>query len=175
MKKLSIEKEEQLLRYLDGELDVQTSQLLEAEIQTSELLSTRLEELRLVQSVLVQKARLETPSKNFTMKVMSGLDVKPVTSLFTPRKGLLLFTGSIIASGIALTLLSAGVFDAPTAPLVLDSPLKTDWLKVPSVSIPFNGKVLVNGILILNLALAFVLLDRTVLKPIFQRRISSGI
>jgi anti-sigma factor RsiW len=175
MKKLSLEKEEQLLRYLDGELDAQTSQLLEAEIQTSELLSTRLEELRMVQSVLIQKARLETPSKNFTMKVMSGLDTKPATSTFTPRKGLLLFIGSIIASGIALALLSAGVFDAPVAPLVLDSPLKTDWLKVPSVSIPFNGKVLVNGILILNLALAFVLLDRTVLKPIFQRRLSSGV
>jgi hypothetical protein len=175
MKKLSLEKEEQLLRYLDGELDAQTSQSLEAEIQTSELLSARLEELRLVQSVLTQKARLETPSKNFTMKVMSGLDTKLVTSTFTPRKGLLLFIGSIIASGIALALLSAGVFDTPTTPLVLDSPLKTDWLKVPSVSIPFNGKVLVNGILILNLALAFVVLDRTVLKPIFQRRISSGI
>jgi anti-sigma factor RsiW len=175
MKKLSLEKEEQLLRYLDGELDAQTRQTLEAEIQTSEVLSARLEELRLVQSVLVQKARLETPSKNFTMKVMSSLDTKPVTSTFTPRKGLLLFIGSIIASGIALALLSAGVFDAPTAPLVLDAPLKTDWLKVPSVSIPFNGKVLVNGILILNLALAFVVLDRTVLKPIFQRRLSSGI
>ncbi len=175
MKKVSIEKEEQLLRYLDGELDVKTKQALESQIQGSELLRVRLEELRMVQSILIQKARLETPSKNFTQKVMSGLDAKPVVSLFTPRKGLLLLLGSIIASGIALALLSAGVFDAPTAPLVLDSPLKTDWIKVPSVSIPFNGKVLVNGILILNLALAFVVLDRTVLKPIFQRRISSSI
>jgi anti-sigma factor RsiW len=175
MKKLSLEKEEQLLRYLDGELDAQTRQTLEAEILQSELLSTRLEELRMVQSVLVQKARLETPSKNFTQKVMGSLDAKPVVSLFTPRKGLLLLLGSIIASGIALALLSAGVFDAPTAPLVLDSPVKTDWLKVPSVSIPLNGKILVNGILILNLALALVLLDRTILKPIFQRRLSSGI
>lgn len=174
MKKLSLEKEEQLLRYLDGELDVQTSQSLEVEMQHSELLSTRLEELRMVQLVLLQKARLEIPSKNFTQKVMSGLDAKPSTSILTPRKGLLLFIGSIVASGIALALLSAGVFDAPTAPLVLDSPVKPDWLKVPSVSIPLNGKILVNGILILNLALALVLLDRTVLKPIFQRRLSSG-
>ncbi|MBL7870398.1 MAG: hypothetical protein JNM78_02215 [Cyclobacteriaceae bacterium] len=172
MKKVSVEKEEQLLRYLDGELDAQTCQSLEEEIQQSELLNTRLEELRLVQSVLVQKARLETPSKNFTQKVMSGLDRNPVASFFTPRKGLLLFFGSLIASGIALALLSAGVFDGPTAPLVLDSPLTTDWLKTPSLSIPFNGKILVNGILILNLALAFVVLDRTVLKPLFQKRAS---
>jgi anti-sigma factor RsiW len=170
MKKLSFEKEEQLLRYLDGELDAKTRQTVESEILQSELLSTRLEELRIVQSVLVQKARLETPSKNFTQKVMSGLDAKPIASLFTPKKGLLLLLGSILASGIAMALLSAGVFDAPTAPLVLDSPIKTDWLKVPSVSIPLNGKILVNGILILNLALALVLLDRTILKPIFQRR-----
>ncbi len=175
MKKVTIEKEEQLLRYLDGELDAQTKQTLEAEIQNSEMLSARLEEFRMVQSVLVQKARLETPSKNFTQKVMSGLDAKPVVSLFTPRKGLLLLLGSIIASGIALALLSAGVFDTPAAPLVLDSPVKTDWLKVPSISIPLNGKFLVNGVLILNLALALVLLDRTILKPIFQRRLSSGV
>lgn len=175
MKKVSIEKEEQLLRYLDGELDVKTKQALESQIQDSELLRVRLEELRMVQSILTQKARLETPSKNFTQKVMSGLDAKPVVSLFTPRKGLLLLLGSIIASGIALALLSAGVFDAPVAPLVLDSPLKTNWLKMPAVSIPFNGKIIVNGILILNLALAFVLLDRTILKPIFQRRLSSGV
>jgi len=173
--KIPIEKEEQLLRYLDGELDTQASQSLEEEIRSSDLLSSRLQELRMVQSILVQKARLENPSKNFTMKVMSGLDAKPVASLFTPRKGLLLLLGSIIASGIAMALLSAGVFDAPTVPLVLDSPIKTDWLKVPSVSIPFNGKILVNGILILNLALALVLLDRTILKPIFQRRNSMGV
>lgn len=175
MKKLSAEKEEQLLRYLDGELDGPTSQLLEVELQQSELLQARLEELRMVDSVLAQRGRMEAPSKNFTQKVMSGLDSKPVTSILTPRKGLLLFIGSIIASGIALALLTAGVFDATTTPLVLDSPVATDWIKIPTISIPFNGKVLVNGILILNLALAFVLLDRTILKPIFQRRISSGI
>lgn len=174
MNKLSQEKEERLLRYLDGELDKEASQQLEVELQTSEVLQNRLNDLRVVRTFLLQKGTLESPSKNFTQKVMSGLDKKLANS-FSPRQGLLLLVGTIVASGIALALLSAGVFDAPTVPLVVDAPLKNNWLNIPSISIPFNGKILVNGILILNLGLALILLDRTILKPIFQKRISSEV
>jgi hypothetical protein len=174
MNKLSPAKEEQLLRYLDGELDSVQKTTLEAEIQDSILLKKRLQELQTVRSFLMRKAVMESPSKNFTLKVMEGLEAQPVQSLFSPRKGLLLLIGVIIASAISLMLLTNGVFDATTTSLMVDAPIKNKWIQDPSFSIPFNGKILVNGIIFLNLALALVLLDRTVLRPLFQKRTSMG-
>ena len=173
MNKLSPAKEEELLHYLDGELGSVQKASLEAEIQGSILLKNRLQELQTVQSFLMRKATLESPSKNFTLKVMEGLDTQPVRSLFSPRKGLLLLIGVIIASGISLMLLTSGVFDSTTTSLIVDAP-KNKWIQDPSFSIPFNGKILVNGIIFLNLALALVLLDRTILRPLFQKRTSMG-
>ncbi len=175
MNKLSPEKEEELLRYLDDELDTVQKLNLEGEIQHSTLLKTRLKELQSVQSFLIHKSAFETPSKNFTLKVMAGLDEQPVRSLFSPRKGLLLLMGIIIASGISLILLTNGVFDQSTTSLMVDvAPIKNKWFPYPSFSIPFNGKILVNGIIFLNLGLALVLLDRTILRPLFQKRTYLG-
>jgi anti-sigma factor RsiW len=175
MNKLSPTKEEELLRYLDGDLDAASKANLEAEIQRSSLLKSRLDELLAVRSFLQRKASLETPSKNFTHKVMEGLDVQPARSLFSPRKGLLLLIGIIIASGLALMLLTNGVFDQSTTSLLVDAaPLKNKWIQDTTFSIPFNGKILINGILFLNLGLALILLDRTILRPLFQKRTSFG-
>ena len=175
MNKLSPAKEEELLRYLDGELDHVQRLNLEAELQRSELLKGRLEELRMVQSFLLRKATLDTPSKNFTQKVMEGLETQPVRSLISPRKGMLLLIGIIIASAISIMLLSNGVFDQTTTSLLVDAaPIKNKWIDNPSISIPFNAKILVNGIIFLNLGLALILLDRTILRPLFQKRASMG-
>jgi anti-sigma factor RsiW len=175
MNKLSPAKEEELLRYLDGELDVAQKINLETEIKSSTILKTRLEELQSVRSFLMRKSTFETPSKNFTMKVMEGLDVQPVRSLFSPRKGLLLLIGVIIASAISLMLLTNGVFDQTTTSLIVDAtPIKNKWIQDTTFSIPFNGKILVNGIIFLNLGLALILLDRTILRPLFQKRTSMG-
>jgi anti-sigma factor RsiW len=175
MNKLSPAKEEELLRYLDGELDNIQKTNLEAEIQRSSILKSRLDELQAVRSFLTRKVTLETPSKNFTQKVMEGLDAQPVRSLFSPRKGLLLLVGVIIASSIALMLVSNGVFDQSTTSLLVDAPIKNKWIPDTTFSIPFNGKILVNGILFLNLGLALILLDRTILRPLFQKRSSFGL
>jgi hypothetical protein len=43
---------------------------------------------------------------------------------------------------------------------------------LPSVSI--DGKLIVNVIMVLNLALALLVLDRIILKPLFHRRIHTG-
>ncbi|MEQ1588131.1 MAG: hypothetical protein ABL895_19775 [Cyclobacteriaceae bacterium] len=171
MNKLSPAKEEELLRYLDGELETSLKIKLEAELQGPDL-KERLEELRTIRSFLVRKATFETPSKTFTQKVMTGLDAQPVKSLFSPRKGLLLLMGVIIASVLALMLLSNGVFDQTSSLLVDTTPIKNKWIEETTFTIPFNGKILVNGIIFLNLALALVLLDRTVLRPLFQKRAS---
>jgi anti-sigma factor RsiW len=175
MSKLSPTKEEELLRYLDGDLDAESKANLEAELQGSSLLKSRLNELQSVRSFLMRRAVLESPSKNFTQKVMEGLDAQPVRSLFSPKKGLLLLTGVIIASGIALMLLTNGVFDQSTTSLLVDAPIKNKWIQDTTFTIPFNGKILVNGILFLNLGLALILLDRTILRPLFQKRTSLGL
>jgi len=173
MNKLSPAKEEELLRYLDGELEPSHKIKLDAELQGATDLKERLEELRVIRSFLTSQATLETPSKTFTQKVMAGLDAQPVKSLFSPRKGLLLLIGVIIASVLALMLLSNGVFDQTNTSLLVDTgPIKNKWIQETTFSIPFNGKILVNGIIFLNLALALVLLDRTVLRPLFQKRAS---
>jgi hypothetical protein len=174
MNNLSPTKEEKLLRYLDGELSTNERKNLETEMQNSLLLKTRLEELQRIHSYLRRKSTFETPSRNFTLNVMEGLDRQPVRSLFSPRKGLLLLIGIIIASGLSLMLLTNGAFDQTTTSLILETPIKNKWITDPSFSIPFNGKILVNGIIFLNLALALILLDRTILRPLFQRRTSIG-
>lgn len=175
MNKLSPAKEEELLRYLDGELEASQKIKLEAELQSTPELKDRLEEVRSIRTFLVRKATFETPSKTFTQKVMAGLDSQPVKSLLSPRKGLLLLIGVIIASGLALMLLSNGVFDQTNTSLLVDTtPIKNKWIEETTFSIPFNGKILVNVIIFLNLALALVVLDRTVLRPLFQKRASVG-
>jgi anti-sigma factor RsiW len=174
MNKLSPAKEEELLRYLDGELETSQKIKLEAELQGTPDLKERLEELRTIRSFLVRTATFETPSKTFTQKVMAGLESQPVKSMLSPRKGLLLLMGVIIASVLALMLLSNGVFDQTSSLLVDTAPIKNKWIEETTFSIPFNGKILVNGIIFLNLALALVVLDRTVLRPLFQKRASVG-
>lgn len=176
MKKLSPIQEEELLRYLDNELDAISKSNLEAEIMRSPALKTRMDELQSVRSFLQRKTTLDTPSKNFTQKVMEGLDAQPARSLFSPRKGLLLLIGIIIASGMALVLLTNGVFDQSTTSLLVDTaPIKNKWIQDTTFSIPFNGKIIVNGIIFLSLGLALILLDRTVLRPLFQKRTSLGL
>jgi anti-sigma factor RsiW len=175
MNKLSPTKEEELLRYLDGDLDAISKANLEAEMLRSTQLKTRLDELQAVRSFLQRKTTLETPSKNFTQKVMEGLEAQPAMSLFSPKKGLLLLVGIIIASGMALVLLTNGVFDQTTTSLLVDTaPLKNKWIQDTTFSIPFNGKIVVNGIVFLSLGLALVLLDRTILRPLFHKRASYG-
>lgn len=174
MNKLSPAKEEELLRYLDAELEASQKIKLEAELQSTPDLKDRLEEVRTIRTFLVRKATFETPSKTFTQKVMAGLDSQPVKSLLSPRKGLLLLMGVIIASGLVLMLLSNGVFDQTSSLLVDTTPIKNKWIEETTFSIPFNGKILVNGIIFLNLALALVVLDRTILRPLFQKRASMG-
>ncbi len=174
MKKLSQEKDDLLIRYLDGDLSAGEKEVVERDLLSAEPGRQRLEYLQSIHTYLKKRARLEMPSKNFTEKVLDGLTTVQFRSSLSYKRGLLLLLGTLLASGIALALLSAGVFDAPTTPLLVDAPIDSELFKVPTISIPFNGKLIVNGIIFLNLGLAFVLFDRTVLRPWFQKRTSMG-
>ncbi len=171
MERTTQKQDDQLLQYLDGTLTGKEKAELENLLANNANLEIRLVELRNVHVVLSTKAKLEQPSKLFTDKVMHNLDRQPVRSALSPRNGLLLLCGIIVAAGAMALLLSVGVFDNLNDTISLDKlPIKNDYIKNPLPSIPFNGKWMVNGILILTLGLAFVLLDRTILKPYFERR-----
>jgi anti-sigma factor RsiW len=163
--------DDQLLHYLDGNLPLNDKAELETLLAKNLNLQIRLEELRNVHSVLAGKARLEQPSKLFSEKVMSNLDRMPIRSTLSPKNGLFLLCGILVAVGAMALLLSAGVFDNLNDVISLDKlPIENRFIKNPLTTIPFKGKWLVNGILILTIGLSFVLLDRTILKPYFERR-----
>ena len=171
MERTTQKQDDQLLHYLDGTLTAKDKSELENLLIKNPFLEMRLEELRKVHSVLSNKARLEQPSKLFTDKVMHNLDRLPVRSTLSSKNGLLLLLGILVAAGVTAFFLSLGMFDNLNDTISLEKlPLKNEFIKNPLPTIPFNGKWMVNGILILTLGLAFVLLDRTILKPYFERR-----
>ena len=171
MERTTQKQDDQLLQYLDGTLTGKEKTELENLLVNNTNLEIRLEELRKVHVVLSSKAKLEQPSKLFTDKVMHNLDRLPVRSNLSPKNGLFLLCGIIVAAGGMALLLSLGVFDNLNDTISLDKlPVKNDFIKNTLPAIPLNGKWMVNAILILTLGLAFVLLDRTILKPYFESR-----
>lgn len=171
MNKLSPQTEEQLLHLLDGTLGEKESIQLKIEMEKSDVLKKRYHELRTIQTFLLRKTQLEEPSRNFTQRVMEGLDNYAVNAASTHKNGLILLAGIIIASAVAILLLTNGVFDETSTSLVIDTTRVTNkWVQTPTLNIPLDIKTLVNGIIFLNLGIAFILLDRTVLKPLFQKR-----
>ncbi|MFZ2905650.1 MAG: hypothetical protein WAZ98_05555 [Cyclobacteriaceae bacterium] len=159
--------DEKLFEYLDGALTGVEKEALEQLLQTSPGLRFRLEELRKIDAQL-RLVKVEQPSKNFTQKVMSRLEQYPGKSL-TLRNGVLLLVGVLVAVGIGSVLVASGVFDG-TASIDLNQTISSKYIQKPLPTFNFNGKLMMNIIIMLNLALAFIVLDRTILKPWFERR-----
>jgi len=171
MEKKSTSNDDLLLNYLDGTLDARESKGIEAQIQQSTDLSKRLEELRTLHIFLQNKNTLLNPSKNFTQRVISNLDSFKYSQTISPKNGLLLLGGIVVAIGITLSLLTAGSFDSVSTPLSLNElPIKKEWIKNPLPTFSINAKQVMKVIMILATGLSFVLLDRTILRPLFARR-----
>lgn len=130
------------------------------------------EELKEVEKVL-SKNKLESPSSNFTHRVMMNLHSMPVASSLSPRNGLFLLFGTVVAVTILTVLVTTGVFDSTGTTISLERLPDVEMTKDLQKTIPLSGKWLMQGLILLNIVLAFVLLDRTVLRPFFNRRISS--
>jgi hypothetical protein len=116
--------------------------------------------LRLVDETL-GKNKLESPSSNFTHRVMMNLHSMPAASPLSPKNGIFLLCGTILALTILTTLLGGAMFD---------SVIRTIDLPQIKTTIPVKGKWIVDGLILLNIVLAFLLFDRTVLRPLFNRR-----
>lgn len=169
MKKTPQQLDDELLNYLDGTLSVLDREMLEQQLSASPALQKRLEELKDITAILAHSA-IEHPSKNFTQRVMHHLDHYPARSGLTPRNGILLLIGVLIAIGIGSFLLAAGIFDGTSTVDLNKLVIENQYFKQPLPSISVNGKLIMNIIIILNIALGFLILDRAILKPWFGRR-----
>jgi len=168
--KIAQTQDEKLFEYLDGGLKGIEKENFEQLLGTSPALQARLEELRKLDADL-RTIKLEQPSKNFTQRVMSKLDQYPVRSNLTFRNGIFLLTGVLVAVGVGSLLVAGGVFDG-TSTIDLNQTIVpiNKYIQKPIPTFNFNGKLMVNIIILLNLALAFLVLDRAILKPWFERR-----
>ena len=162
---------EQLLRYLDGSLTEKELEKLQGELKQSPELQAKLAELESIHRFLEKKSRLEMPSKNFTQRVMDRLDTLPQTSFISPRNGLYLLVGILVASGMLVMILSSGALNNMTTTLSVENPISNqNLLDISKVSLPIDIKLVIKVIIFINLALAFVMLDRTILRPLFRQR-----
>jgi anti-sigma factor RsiW len=168
--KISQTHDDKLFEYMDGGLKGIEKENIEQLLKSSPALQARLEELRKLDADL-RSIKIEQPSKNFTQRVMSKLDQYPVRSNMTFRNGIFLLVGVLVAVGVGSLLVAGGVFDG-TSTIDLNQTIVpvNKYIEKPLPTFNFNGKLMVNIIILLNLALAFVVLDRAILKPWFERR-----
>ena len=171
MDKISTAQDDLLLNYLDGRLEGPSLVELKKVLERSEILRSRLEVLRRVHRTLALHNNLEVPSPVFVNKVMQNLHSLPVSSGLSPRNGLLLIAGVMVATGILAVMISAGTFDQFKGLISLNqaAPMQK-YFQQGLPAIPVNGKLIINILISLNLVLAFLVLDRTVLRPFFQKR-----
>jgi anti-sigma factor RsiW len=168
--KISQTQDSTLFEYMDGGLKGIEKENIEQLLKTSPALQARLEELRKLDSDL-RTIKIEQPSKNFTQRVMSKLDQYPLRSSMTFRNSIFLLAGVLVAVGVGSLLVAGGVFDG-TSTIDLNQTIVpvNKYIEKPLPTFNFNGKLMVNIIILLNLALAFVVLDRAILKPWFEKR-----
>jgi len=162
--------DDQLLNFLDGNTTEAERDKVNKLNGLNPEVKKRVEELQAVHFFLQNQNKIEQPSKTFTEKVMAGLHARPSFTLLSPKNGLLLLVGLMVASGLAIMLVSAGSFDQWHTFFRLGQvPLKNNLVKLPT-SIPFDLKLTVKIFVMINVVIGFVLLDRTILRPIFQKR-----
>jgi hypothetical protein len=89
----------------------------------------------------------------------------------SPKNGLMLLLGIGVALMLCVAFLSAGTFDQITGVPSFDK-LNVPKTVVPESlpAIPFNGSLIMKILVGLNLAIAFVLIDKTILQPYFRNR-----
>lgn len=168
--KISQAQDDKFLEYIDGGLKGIEKETIEQLLKNSPALQTRLEELRQLDTDL-RAVKIEQPSKNFTQRVMSKLDQYPMkSSNLTFRNGILLLAGVMVAVGVGSLLIAGGVFDGTSSVDLNQTIIQNKYIQKPLPTFNFNGKLIMNVIILLNLALAFMVLDRAILKPWFERR-----
>jgi len=176
MEKITTQQNDRLLDLLDGKLSGAEAAVLKKQLEQSPALRQRMEELRLVHTFLSDRSTITVPDSlaSFTERVMNNLDRMPSAASIgslSPRNGLLLLLGILVATGIGMVLLTTGAFDSLNGPIHLDAlNVPKGLINITVESIPFSAKTLMKALIIINLCIAFIVLDRTVLKPFFDKK-----
>ncbi len=119
----------------------------------------------------LKSIRVEQPSVNFTQQVMNNLHRASAVTLSLPsRNKMLMLVGILVTIGITILLIAGGSFSNVTSITLDQDIIPNDQIRQYIPSIPFNGKLIMNIVILMNLALAFIILDRAVLKPWFEKR-----
>lgn len=174
MNRLSQAQEDILLEYLDGTLAASEKIKLEEELRVNALLRSRLDELRAVHTIF-QHASLAEPSRDFTTRIMQKLDTAPLPtpSRWPIRNAIFLLIGVLTAIGAAALLIASGVFDGSTSISLNDSSLPQKIIEQEIPVFTLSGKLIINIIIMLNIVVGWILLDRAILRPYFQRRMQA--
>lgn len=159
-----------IFQYLDGQLAMHEKGKFETMLKSNEDLKLRFIELKLIHEKLKQTT-LENPPSNFTARVMANLGTLSNPIKLSPKNGLMLLLGVGVATMLGVYALSSGWFDQLTGAIALEKfNLPKTVIKQPLPTIPFNGSWMMKVLIGLNLAIAFILFDRTILQPFFRNR-----
>jgi hypothetical protein len=142
----------------------------EEALKSDDQLNDRFHQLKMMHDTL-KASKLESPGRDFTARVMRNLSYAPAKLSMSPKNGLMLLLGISVALTLGVIFLSTGTFDQITGVLTLDK-LNVPKSVMPKSlpSIPFNASLIMKILVGLNLAIAFVLIDKTILQPYFRNR-----
>jgi hypothetical protein len=163
------------MAYIDGTLDdtetLEVYDLLQRDIKFKH----RYDELLAADNLLHKFVFSEQPSPAFTNNVMNRLHETPKRSPI--RGSVILLVGILTVVGIVAGFVSVGLFDGAMTVFNMNNLNEIQDYKIPVTlpTVPFDAKMLVNVILLVNVFLALIVLDRTVLKPFFRKRIRESI
>lgn len=155
--------DQQLQDYLDGILPPAQVAALEEQLVLDASLRERYDTLRLVHTLL-QQEELPEPHADFTVQVMHKLSA-PVKS-HSLRSGVWLLSGVIVAVMLTALWMRTGLFDSSTTFSLQTMKL----VQQPIPDIPVNSKWIIRVLMMLNLVVGWMVLDRMVLRKIFSSR-----
>jgi len=153
--------DEQLLDYIDGTLKPEQVQEIEQRIGDDATLKQRLAELKSVDDI-ISKVKIQKPSDRFAFNVMQSLDKAPRV---IKRGGLFLVIITLLTVLLGSYFIAGGMID-----LTAFQDIK--YLQQYNQYLPNNIaiKPITNILLFMLTVLSLIILDRTVLKPMFRNR-----
>jgi predicted anti-sigma-YlaC factor YlaD len=162
--------DEELFRLLDGECSAEEKNTFEAHIHTCAACMALYKDLKAI-DLQLQQLPIESPSLDFTEKLMDKLQVAPVLQRKSQRKTYLLMLAPFGVIFVLSMLLLAGY---AAGWLTFGSGTETIpfHFKLPSVNLQplLENSWLVYLFLLVNAVLALLLLDKAVVQPFFRKR-----
>jgi hypothetical protein len=174
MKRRSTLLEEKLLHYIDGTLAHDERREVEKMLQNDADVDKLYKNLLLV-DVHLRIPQVSEPSTNFTAGVMHKLITLPLSNSISIRSSVMLLVGVLLIVSLGVGLVSYGVFDGTLTSIDTTKLIHADrYAPTPNLpSISFDGKLFMKIMIFLNVAVVLIVFDRAVLKPFFQRRMTT--